>query len=235
MISRASRHQIAIVVGRTGSGKTRLIAELLGPDHERRITIDATGECRALYPNAYHVHGLADAYSAMQLWIERKITVWHLVAALQPDDVGRLVTRLCPVYDGRTGAIATALGGVSLECYELDAYMPVSGAGSELTGAWRNAFARGRHVGLSILGATQRPHQINRMATAQAHQVITFAMHEPNDMRWLRDVGGERFAKLARSLDKYHSAWYVTDSGVIEHRDQDYQVIRTIAPDETEL
>lgn len=217
-----------MVVGRTGSGKTQLIAKILGPAHPRRITVDATGECRRLYPNALTVHSIAEAAAALRFWMTKGFREWHLVVALEPDQVGALVAMLCPVYDGKTPAIAAALNGVALECYELDAYMPVSGMNGELSRAWRTAFARGRHVNLSILGATQRPHQVDRMATAQAQLVVTFAMHEPADVKWLRDVGGERFATIARNLAPYHSAWYWANDGRVELRDDRYRVVKTL-------
>lgn len=225
-------HEIVTVIGRTGSGKTHLIKERLAPRHRRRITIDLTGECAALYPHAYHAIGLRRVFSGLRAWAKMRATAWHMVAVLTSEEVGELVTRLCPVFDGTTVALAELLGGVCLECYEIDVLMPVNGSNRDTSKAMRNAYQRGRHAGLSLLCATQRPSQCDRVVTSQSHAVITFRMHEPRDLAWLRDVGGQRFADEARTLGKWCSAWYHADSGRIIVRDPDYRAVREFNPQE---
>lgn len=218
-------HEVVTVVGRTGSGKTRLIARSLGPRHSRRITLDSMGECEALYPNAHRAFGLDAVYEAMNAWAQENVTVWHLVAVLDETEVGLLMARLAPQYDGKTESLSKALGGVCVESFEIDLYLPVSGAGGQVTRAFQNAIARGRHVGLSLLCATQRPAQCHRILTSQSQHVISFAMHEPGDLRWLASVGGSRFARIAHTgLHRYESVWYSALTHRIVVRDAEYKV-----------
>lgn len=221
-------HEVVTVVGRTGSGKTRLIAKALGPRHARRITLDSMGECEDLYPDAHRVFTLEEAYNAMNAWAQQGVTTWHLVAALDESSVGLLMAKLAPQYDGKTESLSSALGGVCVECFEIDLYLPVSGAGGQVTRAFQHAVARGRHVGLSLLCATQRPAQCHRILTSQSQYVVSFSMHEPGDIRWLQSVGGVKFARIAHhGLKRYHSVWYSALSHSVTVRDPNYKEVRT--------
>jgi hypothetical protein len=222
-------HEIATVVGRTGSGKTQLLARKIAPRHRRRITVDLTGECEALYPYAYRATSLRQVYRALALWSKREIYDWHMVVVLEHADLARLVWTLCPRYDGTSRGLSSLWGGVCLEVFEVDVLLPVNGSGGDVGRAMKNACARGRHEGLSLLCATQRPHQCDRILTSQSHHVISFAMHEPNDTKWLKDVGGSQFAAIARGgLAQYESVWYSAGSGELAIYDADYRLIRTV-------
>lgn len=219
-------HEIVTVVGRTGSGKTRLIASHIGPRHARRITLDSVGEGEALYPDAFRAFGLERVFDALRAWSREGVRTWHMVAILSPDETGQLMHKLAPQYDGgATESLSALFGGVCVECFEIDLYLPVSGGGGKTAAAFQHAVARGRHVGLSLLCATQRPAQCHRILTSQSQHVVSFAMHEPRDLRWLSMVGGERFARIAhRGLRRYESAWYSSLTHRIVVRDASYAV-----------
>lgn len=220
-------HEITVVVGRTGSGKTQLISRVLAPRHPRRITLDATGECVRLYPAAHVVGTLADALRALEVWANEEREHWHLVAALQPADSAEFARALVPVYSPGVSALADDLGGVCVECSELDVYLPVSGANAKQTAAWTTVLARGRHTRCSVIAATQRPHQVARIVTSQASRVIAFRTHEPRDVRWLADVGGPTFAAVAREdLPRFHSVHFHVDDARCEVLDERYRVTR---------
>jgi hypothetical protein len=226
-------HEIVTVVGRTGSGKTRLLATHVGPRHRRRISVDLTGECEALYPHAYRATSLAKFYRALKVWNDQDVNDWHVVVVLDHAHLAQLVWSLCPRYDGKTRGLASAWGGVALEVFEVDVLMPVNGSGGGVGLAMRNACARGRHEGLSLLCATQRPHQCDRILTSQSHVVASFAMHEPSDTKWLKDVGGARFAAIARGgLRQYESVWFHAGTGALTMHDAGYNLVRTIGPHE---
>lgn len=217
-------HEIVTVVGRTGSGKTKLIAEVIGPRHERRITLDMVGECATLYPRAVTVTRLRDLVTALRALHDAHAHTWHLVASLTPDEIADLLQLLAPAHGGPELSLSAAWGGIALEVFELDLIAPVTRAGKRLPAAVMNAYARGRHYGLSILGATQRPHQVDRMATAQSSCVVTFGMHEPHDLAFLERIGGRTFAELARAgLPEYCSAWYFARTGQIWTLARDYR------------
>jgi len=223
-------HEIVTVVGRTGSGKTQLIAQHIGPRHARRITLDMVGECAALYPHAHKADSLAKVLRLMRAFHEHSVSRWHIVAALDVKEIGKLVRILAPTGSGAKHSLAAAWGGIALEIFELDLVAPVDRSEAATREAIRTAYARGRHFGLSILAATQRPHMIDRIATAQSTYVVTFQMHEPNDLAWLERVGGKRFAEAARvGLGQYESAWYAARTGDMYALSADYRDFRPIA------
>lgn len=216
-------HEIHVVTGKTGSGKTALIAHHIGPRHARRVTLDFTGECRKLYPHAVEAVGVLRVIDTLRAWDNKNVQRWHLVAALEVPEVATLVDLFAPKYDGKRRGLAELYGGVALECFELDLIMPVDRSTGETGHAMRHAFARGRHYGLSILAATQRPRMIDRMATAQSSALVTFTMHEPDDIKFLERAGGRAFAELARRLPRFHSAWYWPESGRVATMDDRYR------------
>jgi energy-coupling factor transporter ATP-binding protein EcfA2 len=226
-------HEIVTVVGRTGSGKTQLLAKMIGARHPRRITIDLVGECDKLYPYALRARSLATIVSAMAKLHAANVTEWHIVAALDLKEIGQLVKLLAPTGATTDYSLSAVWGGVALEIFELDLVAPVDRSEAATRDAIKTAYSRGRHFGLSILAATQRPHLIDRNATAQASYVITFQMHEPADLSWLERVGGKRFAELARTgLKQYESAWYNARTGTLHTLSADYKQWRDVPLEE---
>lgn len=223
--------EITVVVGKSGSGKTNLIAKHFGPRHPRRVTFDATGETRALYPGATHVFGAQEASAVLARWLSRRVSRWHLCVGGTPGDAERVVSALCPIYDGKSFALSLAFGGVAVECFELDVFMPNNGGLSE--SAWRVAFLRGRHVGLSLLVATQYPALVDRAATSQAGTVVTFALHEPRQLEYMRALGGAAFAEQVKRLARFESLWLTQSPFSIALRDSHYRRRRwLVAPGE---
>lgn len=217
-------HEIVTVVGRTGSGKTQLLAKFVGARHKRRITIDLLGECVALYPEAIRADSLVKIVRVMELLHKNDVDEWHIVASIDVPEVGQLLQLLTPTGSGSAYSLSAVWGGIALEIFELDLVAPVDRSNAATREAIRTAYARGRHYGLSILAATQRPHMIDRIATAQSTHVVTFQMHEPADLKFLKNVGGQRFAELARvGLQQYQSAWYDAKTGIIRILSQDYE------------
>lgn len=225
-------HEIVTIVGRTGSGKTQLLAKLIGPRHKRRITIDLLGECEKLYPNALKARSVEQVIKGMAKLHAADVMEWHIVASIDVPDVGKLVHLLCPTGTASGRSLSAAWGGMALEMFELDLIAPVDRSEKSTREAIKTAYARGRHYGLSILAATQRPHMIDRIATAQSSYVITFQMHEPADLQFLERVGGKRFSELARvGLKQYESAWYDARTGLLRVLSADYKTWREIPRD----
>lgn len=223
MSNHATRHEITLVVGRTGSGKTRLISKVFGPRHARRITIDSVGEGAALYPGAVEVFGLVPVLETLAAFADGDVDTWHIVAVLSPMETAALMRELVPVYAPGVASLARDLGGLCVECSEVDVYLPVSGSNADIGAAWTNALARGRHVGCSVLAATQRPHQVARIMSSQASRVVAFATHEPRDVKWLKDTGGRQFAAIAQGgLKPFESVHYLADSSKVELWDREY-------------
>lgn len=213
------RNHVVTVTGRRGSGKSVLIAKRIVPTFPRVLTVDWTGEARETYPGAAEVYGLDATIDALQAMHKGNRDLetgapgeWHLIVVCDPSDVGTLCSMLAPRYDGgKTPALAAVVGGVCLECHEMDVIAPVSGAGSAAQVA--DAIARGRHARLSFVCAAQRPAQVLRLLTSQSDSIYAFRAHEPRDLQWLRQAGGELLAETARGLKLHHAARYDAATG----------------------
>ena len=82
---------------------------------------------------------------------------------------------------------------------EADLFAPARG----LSRPMRDAIARGRHWGLSIIYASRRPAEVNRLLTSQTTRFIVFRTREPGDLRYLRAFIGEEAAAAAPTLPKF--------------------------------
>lgn len=219
------RNTITTVVGRKGSGKSRLLSSVYVREHNRVITLDQTGEARETYPHAIEAFGLKSVYETIgELHFSPFVNSparrrWHVIAILDPDEAPALFDQLAPPYSSRRPSLSAALGGVCVESGEVDVIAPASGTDRRIT----NAIARGRHYALSMLFATQRPHQCARMLSSQSDHLVSFAMHEPRDLAWLANAGGQAFARTVRRLPKYWHVRYVSETGALEVFDNEYR------------
>lgn len=65
---------------------------------------------------------------------------------------------------------------------------------------------RGRHARCRVFAVSQRPSRLSRDCTANLSRAVIFATTEPNDLKFYRDMIGEREAiDQIRSLAKYHA------------------------------
>jgi len=207
---------IVLGVGRKGSGKSRLLMRRYVPHFPRMLTLDQTGEAREAYPHAIEARGLVNVYNAIrELHVASDGKGWHVIAVLDVYEVEALFARLAPPYAGGKPSLSVTLGGVCVECSEVDVIAPANGTAQSIT----DAIARGRHYRLSLLLATQRPHQCSRMLSSQADEIFSFRMHEPRDLAWLRQGCGAVFARTVTRLVRYHYAHYDSETGEVTHVD----------------
>lgn len=82
---------------------------------------------------------------------------------------------------------------------EADLFAPSRG----LSRPMRDAIARGRHWALSIIYASRRPAEVNRLLTSQTTRFIVFRTREPGDLRYLKAFIGEEAADRAPDLPKF--------------------------------
>ncbi len=82
---------------------------------------------------------------------------------------------------------------------EADLFAPSRG----LSRPMREAIARGRHWCLSIIYASRRPAEVNRLLTSQTTRFIVFRTREPGDLRYLKAFIGEEAADRAATLQKF--------------------------------
>lgn len=191
--------------GATGSGKTSLLRRYWADVAPRLLLCDATGEWGQ--PEAETVHGVLEAIRGR---VRMGAARWRIVAALPPEHLEALAHKLVPPGAARRG-LATALGGVAIMLDEVDLVAP-HGASQDILGLWR----RGRHAGLSIYAATQRPATCARDVTAQSDVIVALATHEARDVAYLRRVLGDAAMNLharATARDPHGGVYVETRTG----------------------
>lgn len=193
--------------GPSGTGKSRFLSDVVRT-LPRVVTLDATGEGRTTYPDALGpFFGLANVGRAIEIAATRS-DAWHIIAAMDDDELVAFFRLLVPRFDGRSVSLSEALGGVAIECGEVDMIAPNSGAPAEVLGAWQ----RGRHFGLSLLTAVQRPPSAARIVSAQAQWLAAFVMTEPRDVAFLAAYMGDAAARCIEELPPYHCCLYERDA-----------------------
>lgn len=227
----ARKNRMVAALGRKGSGKSQLMRTEQYAGGERRIiTLDWTGEDKEHYPRAVEVGGMRAASKTLRELVDATEhdgdnARWHLIVAdLSPLEVERLLWFLSPPYRPGVVGFSRAVGGLALECTEVDVIAPANGASE----AFRHAVARGRHALLSFYLATRRPHECSRAITSQADEVISFRMHEPRDVKFIRDTCGETFAEISQRLPKHWHVDFYAETGTITVIDADGGIARTV-------
>lgn len=221
------RNRQVFVCGPTASGKSALLWELFTRHEKRLISLDFTGEVLARNPDAIAAYSWKDLRDVLTELVTsyRDRREWHVAAMLEEDDVPKLFGVLAPPITGAdTVGFALAVGGLGLECHECDLIAPNGRTEKRV----KSAFKRSRHSLLSLYMATQRPAECSRIVTSQAHISAFMRNNEPNDVRFIERVTGRAIARIVETLPKYHSAYFVHDTGVTHLLNPKYQVIQSV-------
>lgn len=216
-------NEIVFCCGKKGSGKSRLLYDYFVSENPRTISLDFVGEVKERNPNALQVVGYDALLGALRSLVN--VPRWHVAAVFDEysmHELPKLFRLLCPPFNPDRRSLSRAFGGIALECSECDVILPNGSATVEA----RNMIKRGRHELLSLYFATQRPQECSRLCTAQADFVISFRMHEPNEMRYLARTVSPLYADLVKNLPTYHSAWYEAATGQVEVRDANGETTR---------
>jgi hypothetical protein len=209
--------------GMTESGKDYLLKRLFLERVQRILIVDPLGE--HLEPvtgvKSWHVYDVAGVRKALGE-AARSGPRWRIVAQISSKAMPHVAALLVPAVIRRPGAFPQHVGGMALLCSELDLYASTS-AEEIITGLWR----RGRHVGLSVFAATQRPHGVSRSVTASSSWFLITRTQEPRDLRYLEDFLPAGAYREVLTLPWYHAvlvdkragAWYVLDKSqkVVRH------------------
>lgn len=205
MLRRENR--IVTALGRKGSGKSYTLATQYIVHEPRVLTIDWTGESHEMYPHAIEAVGYRGTIETLREVVAVHLSDgtaarWHVIAVVSPEDAGRLFAVLAPHYSGKNGPLpfTRKIGGLAVECGEIDRLAPSTGPQEEFA----NLVHRGRHTLTSLYLATRRPADCSRLITSQADEVISFAMHEPRDLKFLRETS----AQLAQVVPTLKPHWY---------------------------
>lgn len=182
--------QRVLVLGRSGSGKSRYLAAVAAR-LPRVLWIDVTD---GGLPGSRDVSTVGSARRAL-LASDR----WSLRWTGDRDGAARLIETLLAWRHPR---------GVAVFCDELGEAMG-SGVGRDrLYRALRSCYVRGRGAGVSVYGASQWPTQVDRAASSQATAVVCFQLWERLHLDWLARNVSEVFALEVSRLAPFHSLVY---------------------------
>lgn len=198
------------VFGATGSGKTRWLQSIYWPVSPRLVIVDQTGEwmSQADAIGAQRCENYAELMDALAR--NSYSARFRIVCELYPDDVEALGRKLVPV-PGIDRSPVRALGGMTLMLDEVDRVVSAGYVGS-LRDIWR----RGRHAGLNVLAASQRPCNVSKEVTSNSDVIAILRLHEPNDVAYLADALGSKeraneAVEWARSAPHRVAVYYTKD------------------------
>jgi hypothetical protein len=196
------------IVGRTGSGKSTALKALFAEQYPRVVVLDHLGTQWPMWERCEVVYTYAEALTRLRKWAPKE-TRWRLVCcfAQESEDVTRLFQLLAP--DPRQGGgFPRAVGGVALLNDELSQVAHVS-CGPLIRQAW----SAGRHVGLTVLGASQRISQVARIVTASTEWLGVCQQHEPLDMEVVAQYLPPEGLAAVEALPPFGLVLYNTGTG----------------------
>lgn len=177
-----------IATGRTLSGKTEWIWRRYLRRVPRLLIVDTIGEWAssraASVQGAHFTTGVDETLDAMTALAP--VEQWRIVADLEREELVELSDILAPRRIEESPV--TPLGGMGIYLDEVDLLVPLGDA--RLGGLWR----RGRHVGLSVFAATQRPSSVNKEVSAMVDVYGVLPLDEVRDVAYLRQRFGRELA-----------------------------------------
>lgn len=213
---------IAFACGMKRSGKSYLLAQL-AKRFPRRIVFDFIGEYADKIPNAYEATTLQESVKAL-LDARAGGNVWTVLCNVEPEEVPKILAALAPNNGKPESSFARAVGGVVIECGEVDLIAPNS---QKCPREVKNIFQRGRHYGISALVATQRPRDVHRVVTSQSDMIAAFRQHEPRDAEYLGNVMRSDAVELLQGLRPRNYLRYLVNYGRLEIVNENGQTIKT--------
>lgn len=218
-VSEARESLLVFSAGPPGSGKNHTLHKLFTQRTPRVLSLDFTAEVAERNPKAITVYGLGATVDRL-----RRVTdaPWQIAAVIAPPEVPELFRLLAPPLRAEGQKLfGRALGGIAIECGELDLMAPNGRTSEEVAGAYR----RCRHYGLSFYGATQRPASCDRLTTATAQALIATGTDETIDVKWWSDRLSPAVASIIEGLPRFHVVYYDKRQRRVFHLDKDYRTV----------
>lgn len=172
------KNLIVCIFGRKGSGKTNLARSVL-LEQRRVLVVDSIGEYEGC--QIYNPEDLADYLNARG---EGPFRVSYRDKGL---DGREMDVKFRMIQDVRRCWIGFEEAGKWIG--------PSSGFPEA---RWFPNY--GRHNAISMLFVARRPTEISRDVTANADAVICFQFHEPRDLQYIREIGGDDAAERIAAL-----------------------------------
>ena len=188
-----------VACGVTESGKGFLLRKLFLSRCPRALILDPLGEhlpaaARADGFRYFTAYTVEDVKRALRQAVQSGPR-WRVIAPLPPADAPAIARILLPQVIVGNNAFPFHVGGMALVCEELDTIAPTN-PDPAVESLWR----RGRHVRLTVLGATQRPHRVARIITAMSSHLVICATHEPADVEYFERILPADAMRAVRSL-----------------------------------
>lgn len=207
------QNEIAFACGMKGSGKSHWLLNEFVAHAPRIIHIDPNGEF-VDDPDVLMVAGwlpLLDALEACATFKEWRIAV-SLRVTPKVNEYAQLFALLAPEESFGEGSLSRALGGVAVECGEVQILAPNGRTAPEIVGGWQ----RGRHHRLNLYMGTQRVSACDRIVTSQSDVVAIFAQSEAIDLDRVRKQYGRYAADDVAQLAPH---WCITARQGQQHYD----------------
>jgi len=225
-VSVAPSSRRVFVAGATGTGKSHFLRRVLLPTQERAIILDFTGD---FVNNRRELGGTVEV---AETWEDVKRVLprlakrggrWRLVTFLNRSECIELAGALVPerLYTG--ASIARAVGGCALVCDELSQFA-THAADDAVLQLWR----RGRHVGLSLLGASQAPTEVHPTVRGMSRYLVMFHLHEPNAVGYFERMVPAHVLEVLERLAAHECLVWDAERRVGYHLDAGAKVLATI-------
>lgn len=176
-----------LAVGDTGTGKSYFLSRQILPRYPRVIVLDVTGEMwskrQELGGRALLVETAAEVVLGVRQ-LSRAPGPWRVYAAMTAAETHLLCAALVPERIATAPSLSRAVGGLALYCDELELLAPHSSP-EIVNGLWN----RGRHVWLSIIGATQYPASVKPLVRGASRLFVIGQLGDPNAVEYLRKAG----------------------------------------------
>lgn len=190
-------------VGASGFGKSTLMDQMAAPAH-RLIVFDylqakgAQKRQRAL--KLTHVTTLAQVRNAMAANYNRGFRLWYQPPLDNQIEALHLLSMLLWTVQHKT-----AFAPVTLYVDEIADSFPVYALPAGQRGFYRMCKA-GRHIGVNVLGASQKPAQVNTEFRGNLDAFYAFRLVTEADLKAVHAIGGRALSEFCRTAPRYKYA-----------------------------
>lgn len=190
--------------GPTGSGKTFHCWHNYVRHAPRKLTLEVVAETHRLDASAVRTYGYQETVA--QLADCATLTRWHVIAALDPDEIERLFWVFCPKLGRDVVSYAKAVGGMAVFASELSWF---AGTGLSTSSPVKRAYLQGRHHWLSMHGATQHISDTDPCTRMQAEYCVFFKQVDDLGLNAVKRASSAAVAERVAELPLYHSLTWV--------------------------
>lgn len=211
-------------VGPSGSGKSDLLWSQYTRRAPRVVTLEVVEETLSRDASAVRVYGYDELVDTLRDLVLARSHRWHVVVSLDPDEVSRMFSMLCPeLRSAATVSFAKRVGGLVVSCGELAAIAPL---GLPKTSPIKSAYLRGRHHWLSIHGAAQHAADCDPVTRMQADRLVFMRAVDDLGLSAVQRATSAAVSDVVAQLPDFHSCTAIRREGKAYLADADYSLYR---------